>query len=89
MNNKMKYLLEIIVGMICKIKEGVYIMTNQLLAELEMANIKIKELQEELTDYKERNEKAIEYIKSYDPVLEDLAEDDYHLLEILDKKDKE
>ena len=63
--------------------------------EIEVIINYIEELQQELTDYKERNEKAIEYAKGFDierlhEVCEhNLAETLEALLEILDKKDKE
>lgn len=59
----------------------------------------VKQLQQELTDYKERNEKAIEYIyKNSIPVhllsdppkpMLDFEGDINEVLKILDKKDKE
>jgi hypothetical protein len=57
----------------------------------------IENLQQELADYKQRNEKAIEYINGfsldfYDYECEQLIVGKYiinDLLEILDKKDKE
>lgn len=61
--------------------------------EIKRNELKIKQLQQELTDYKERNEKAIEYIKGFDierlhEVCEhNLAETLEALLEILDKKE--
>ena len=54
----------------------------------------IKQLQQELTDYKERNEKAVKLIKEFDKkeglsMYVDTWQHLAPLLEILDKKDKE